>query len=184
MYFKTITPLVTLNESLNYTMKNLIDTFSIPMTDYGKYIDEKLKRREAEFNSLYRYDSQVESVILDAIKDIESKQKCDVIDIPKLDHIFHLKLRIQLDLRGDSLSRADLQKFYTALYRELYVGSLPSYYSKYTVIKFIDGKYIIFITFDENGVEAVHTVVSENQFDISAAVELAELKINKNIFKK
>ena len=183
MYFKHITPLSLLTESVRYTLKNLIDIFTLPKYDYGVNVKAKLMKVQTEFEKNYRYDDSVEAAILKVIGNMHDK-KYDVLDIEKLDRIFHLKLRIQNEIKDDTLGRADRDDFFIAVYRELYISSLPSYFSKYTLTKMLQGKYIIFITFDENEIEAIHTIVCENQFDATSEIELCELKIDKAIFQK
>ena len=113
------------------------------------------------------------------------KDEYDPIDLPKIDRMHHFKLRLQVGLKGYStISKLDFIKFYTLLYRELYVPNLPHYMTKYTLIKFIRDRFIIFITFDEQSISDIHIPVSDNQLDITSPVYLMPLNINKSIFKK
>lgn len=180
MYFNSFTPF---NESFSFTIKNLKDVFTIPSDNIVKMTEEKLRRVESEFDKHYRYDKKTEGAILEAIGKIIRENKCDVIDLPKIDRIHHLKLHIQLAYDDKVLSKADFAKFYTVLYREVYGPYLPSYMTKYALLKFIKGRFIVFITFDEDSIEAIHTVVSENEYDLSAPVWLEELKIDDKYFK-
>ena len=181
MYFKTNSPLT---ESFSFTIKNLNDIFTIPNDNMVKHTEEKLKRVEKEFNAYYKYDEESEDAILEAIGKIIKEGKYDPLDLPKLDRIHHLKRYMQLSATDDPLSKADFVKFYTVLYRELYGPALPSYMTKYMLLKFIRNRYIVFITFDEDKIEAVHTPISENQYDIMSEIYLVPLKVNCKIFKK
>ena len=181
MYFKTNSPLT---ESFSFTIKNLNDIFTIPNDNMVKHTEEKLKRVEKEFNTYYKYDEESEDAILEAIGKIIKEGKYDPLDIPKLDRIHHLKRYIQISIDDKPLSKADFVKFYTVLYRDLYGPSLPSYMTKYMLLKFIRNRYIVFITFDEDKIEAVHLPISENQYDIMSEIYLVPLKVNFKIFKK
>lgn len=181
MYFQTNSPLT---ESFSFTIKNLTDIFTIPDDNVVKRTEEKLKRVEKEFNTYYKYDEETEDAILEAIGKIIKNGKYDPLDLPKLDRIHHLKRYLQISISGDPLSKADFIKFYTVLYRELYGPSLPSYITKYMLLKFIRNRYIVFITFDEDKIEAIHTPISENQYDIMSGIYLVPLKVNFKIFKK
>lgn len=181
MYFKTTSPLT---ESFSFTIKNLNDIFTIPNDNMVKHTEEKLKRVEQEFNTYYKYDDETEDEIFQAIGKILKQGQYDPLDIPKLNRIHHLKRYIQLEVSDKALSKADFIKFYTVLYRELYGPCLPSYLTKYMLLKFIRGRYIVFITFDEEKIEAVHTPISENQYDIMSEIYLVPLKMNYKVFKK
>lgn len=180
MYFTSFTPLY---ESFNFTLKNLNDLFTIPSDSLVKSTEEKLKRVENEFKTYYKYDKETEGAILEAIGKLIKNNKCDPIDIPKIDKIHHLKLHIQLSFDDKLLSKADFNKFYTVLYREVYGVGLPSYLTKYALLKFVKGRFIVFITFDENSIEDVHTVVSENEYDLTAPVWLEKLNVSPKYFK-
>lgn len=179
MYFKTITPFT---ESFSFTLKNFQDLFDIPADNIVKHTEEKLKRVETEFNKYYKYDDETESEILKAIGKIIKADQYDPIDIYKFERVFHFKVRLSSEER--SLSKVDTAKFYTILYREVYVPQLPSYISKYTLLKIVGNRFIVFITFDEDEIEAVHTVIAENQDDLMSEILLEPLKINFKVFKK
>lgn len=179
MYFRSTTPIT---ESFSFTIKNLNDIFTVPADNVVKYTEEKLKRVEKEFNIYYKYDDETEDEILLAIGKIIKENKCDVIDIEKMDRIHHIRLYYQLE--DKTLSKTDYAKFYTVLFREVFVPSLPHYYSKYTLLKFIKNRFMVFITFDEEKIAAVHTLVSENQIDIMSEIQVKELKLNMKVFQK
>lgn len=182
MYFLTITPL---NESLEFTIRNFTDLYQISADNEVKHIEEKLKRVEEVFNQYYKFDDETEKKILEEIGKIIRKNECDPIDLPKIDKYHHLRLKIQVSLGKDNpFSRLDFIRFYTVLYRSIYISRLPSYFSKYTLLKFIGGRFIVFITFDEESVSDVHITVSDNQLDIKSQVYLMPLNINTSIFKK
>lgn len=181
MYYLTSS---SLTESLDFTIRNLNDLFTVPANNYVKHTEEKLRRVEEAFNMYYKYDEETEDAILLAIGKLIKQDEFDPIDIPKIDRVHHLKLHIQTSFGDRALANADFIKFYTVLYRELYVPSLPYYMTKYTLLKFIRGRFIVFITFDEDEISAVHIPVSENQYDITSPIYLIELPINKSIFKK
>lgn len=183
MYFKHISPLSVFKESMSYTLKNLIDLFTLPSDDFGKNVKEKIRRVEEEYFKNYVYNGDTERAILNCINNMHNRE-FDVLDLEKLDRTFHLKLRLQSELKGDTLSKADWPTFYITLYREFFIAALPSYFSKYTFIRLIDNKYIIFITFDEKEIEAVHTIGAENQFDFTSNVNVLEIKVDKSIFQK
>lgn len=181
MYFLGPSPLI---ESLDFTIKNLNDLFTLPPDNLVKHTEEKLKRVEKEFDTYYKYDDETEDAILFAIGKIIKKNDYDPIDLPKIDRIHHLKLNIQMSYDDKALSKADFAKFYTVLYRELFVPALPHYVSKYTLLKFIRNRFIIFITFDEKEISGVHIPISENQYDITSPIMLYQLKVDTKIFKK
>ena len=61
----------------------------------------------------------------------------------------------------------------------------PSYMSKYTLPVIIDNKYITYITFDEDDIEDVRALTSENQYDITSEVNLVPIdNMPKSVFKK
>lgn len=181
MYFTSITPL---NESWEFTIRNFTDLQTIPPDDVVKHTEEKLKRVEAAFNTYYKFDEETEDKLLEEIGKIIKKDECDPIDLPKIDRMHHLKLKMQLSLKEYTISRLDFVRFYTILYRELYVPNLPHYMTKYTLLKFIGGRFIIFITFDEKSISDIHIPVSDNQLDITSPVYLMPLYVNTKIFKK
>lgn len=180
MYFSTITPLT---ESFEFTLKNLNDLLTLPADNLVKHTEEKLKRIEKEFNKYYKYDDETEGEILKAIGKIIKSNKYDPVDIMRFESLYHLKVRSPSWFNDKSLSNVDTAKFYVILYRDIYVPQLPSYTTKYTLLKIINNRFIIFITFDEKKIEAVHIVTAENQDDITSQVYLTPLKLNFKIFK-
>lgn len=181
MYFDTIT----LHESLQFTLKNLVDLFTIPSEDPILRAEEKLRRIRAEFNALYEVSDVTKREIISRIEAFDKKAgDAEVIDMEKVDRFHHLHLRIKLFGDGTPLSNTDFVQFYTLFYRSFFNSKIPSNLTKYNMPYFIDGRYLIFIIFDESGVDRVLTIASQNQLDLRAPIYLVELNIPGRIFIK
>lgn len=181
MYFNTIS----LTESLEFTIKNLIDILTIPGEDPILRAEEKLRRVKNEFNALYEVSDTAKRDIISRIQDFDKKSgDAEVIDMEKVDRFHHLHLRIKLLGDGTHLSNTDFVQFYTLFYRSFFNSQMPSNMTKYNLPYFIDGKYLIFIIFDEAGVEKVLTIASQNQLDLRAPIYLIELNVPGKIFIK
>lgn len=181
MYFDTIS----LTESLDFTIKNLIDLFTIPNQDPILRAEEKLRRVKNEFNALYEVSDATKRAIISCIEGFDKKAgDAEVIDMEKVDRFHHLHLRIKLLGDGTPISSTDFVQFYTLFYRSFFNSKMPSNLTKYNLPYFIDGRYLIFIIFDEAGVEKVLTIASQNQLDLRAPIYLVELNVPGKIFTK
>lgn len=181
MYFDKIS----LTESLDFTIKNLIDLFTIPNENPIFRAEEKLRRVKNEFNALYEINNTAKREILSCIDRFDKKSgDAEVIDMEKVDRFHHLHLRIKLLGDGTPLSNTDFVQFYTLFYRSFFNSKMPSNMTKYNLPYFIDGRYLIFIIFDEYGVEKVLTIASQNQLDLRAPIYLVELNVPGKIFAK
>lgn len=181
MYFNTIS----LTESFEFTIKNLIDILTIPGEDPILRAEEKLRRVKNEFNTLYEVNDAAKREIISRIEDFDKKSgDAEVIDMEKVDRFHHLHLRIKLLGDGTPLSSTDFVQFYTLFYRSFFNSKMPSNLTKYNLPYFIDGKYLIFIIFDETAVEKVLTIASQNQLDLRAPIYLIELNVPGKIFVK
>ena len=180
MYFKKIT----LNESLEFTINNLIDAFTIPYNEPFSGTEEKLKRVRTEFWKYYDISKEAQTQILQKIEEFVDKGGEEPIDLTKIESFHHIHLRFQIAGSGTPLADAGFIKFYTIFFRSFFQYQLPSMMTKYHLPFFIDGKYLIFIVFDEKSIDQVLVLTSENQLDIRAPIYLSKLPIDKDIFKK
>lgn len=181
MYFNTIS----FTESFDFTIKNLIDLFTIPNDDPILKAEEKLRRVKNEFNALYQIDDTAKRKIISYIEDFDKKSgDAEVIDMEKVDRFHHLHLRIKLLGDGTPLSNTDFVQFYTLFYRSFFNSKMPSNLTKYNLPYFIDGRYLVFIIFDETKVDKVLTIASQNQLDLRAPIYLIELNVPSMIFSK
>ena len=180
MYFDRIT----LNESVKFTIKNLIDIFTIPDPDPILYAEKKLERVKHEFYSYYDISSFAERDLLRAIEGYSGGKKgsLEAIDLEKIDRFHHLHLRFKLLGAGTPISNTDFMQFYTYFYRQAFNDQMPSQTSKYTLPYFVNGRYLVFIIFDEKKVEHVLMLASTNQLDLKAPIYLVEVPISTSIF--
>lgn len=182
MYFNRIT----LDESVKFTIKNLIDLFTIPDPDPILYAEEKLKRVKHEFYAYYDISKQAEREFLRTIEGYRGggKESLEAVDLEKIDRFHHLHLRFKLVGEGTPISNTDFMQFYTYFYRQAFDGQMPSPTSTYTLPYFVDGRYLTFIIFDEKKVHSVLMLASANQLDLRAPIYLVELPISTSIFTK
>jgi len=176
---------ITLSESVKFTIKNLIDIFTIPDPDPILYAEEKLKRVKHEFYAYYDISPSAERELLRAVEGFGGKKgPLEAIDLEKIDRFHHLHLRFKLVGDGTPISNTDFMQFYTYFYRQAFDGQMPSQTSKYTLPYFVDGRYLTFIVFDEKRVEQVLMLASTNQLDLKAPIFLVEVPISTSIFTK
>ena len=118
MYFKKIT----LNESLEFTINNLIDTLTIPYNDNDPFAatEEKLKRVRTEFWKHYDMGRDVQDKLLQKIEEIGDKGREEPIDLTKIERFHHIHLRFQIAGFGTPLASADFIKFYTIFFRSFF----------------------------------------------------------------
>lgn len=181
MYLNTKS--VALTESYKYTMKNLVDYWFEGSNTSIDAFAKKMDKITDEFYTLYTLDDKGRRELLKAILAYNEKSKLnEILDFKKCDSFHHLHLFAKL---GDpDFSRLNLIQMYRLYYKLLGLGALDGYFSKYTHTVPIDGRFIVFISFDEKGIGAVESLASENMFDITANMTIAHLKVDKSIFKK
>ena len=181
MYFKKIT----LQESVKFTIKNLVDMLTIPSHDPVEMAEEKLRRIRDEFFKYYDFSNTTERQLLDKIETMADKSNGpEPLDIEKLERFHHLHLRFKLMGEGTPLSNTDFIRFYTLFFRSFFAFQLPSQMTKYTLPRFIGGKYLIFITFDEKKISNVHLLTADNQLDLRSLIYLTPLTLNYAVFKQ
>ena len=78
----------------------------------------------------------------------------------------------------------DLVRMYSVFHKMMGGAFLNGYYSKYILTVPIFNKYIVFIAFDEKGIDSVEALASENMFDITANMNVVKLNVNKKMFEK
>lgn len=181
MYFNRIS----LNESIMFTIKNLIDMLTIPRADPVYAAEQKLKRVKNEFYSYYDLDDAAEKQLLRTINDFAKENNAiEPVDIERIDRFHHLHIRFRLVGDGTPISNTDFMQFYTLFYRSVFDDQMPSQMSKYNLPYFVDGRYLIFIIFDENSIEQVLMLASSNQLDLQAPVYLVQLPVPRSTFRR
>ena len=181
MYFDRFS----LNESVTFTIKNLIDLFTIPNQDPVLKAEEKLRRIKNEFNAYYEVSEADKRELISRIETFNRKSgDLEVIDMEKVDRFHHTHLRFKLMGEGTPISNTDFVQFYTLFYRSFFNSQMPSNMTKYNMPYFLDGRYLVFIIFDEKGIDKVLTIASQNQLDFRAPVYLMEIKVPDRLFNK
>ena len=180
MYFKTEN---IFNESAKFTLKNFTDFFRDGSNENLKKYEEKMRKIDREFYSMYNLTNKGRREILKAILDYNAKSKLyEIIDFDKCDSFHHLHLFMKLN--DPEFSRMDLVRMYSVFHKMMGGAFLNGYYSKYILTVPIFNKYIVFIAFDEKGVDSVEALASENMFDITANMNVVKLNVNKKMFEK
>lgn len=189
-YFKSISPL---NESFSFTIKNLVDMFTIPQTTIAN-IKEKYNRVRKAYNDNYVWDDKTESHILGIIERMkEGNFQYEPIDILKMEKFYHLHFRTALDYDDhihpnskENLGNFSDFEFYALFYRFFCNASqsLSSIIGKYTYPMLVGGKYIVFIIFDEKTIENIYITSAQNELDLRSEVKMVRTKFDKNVFKK
>ena len=180
MYFKTEN---IFNESARFTLKNFTDFFRDGSNSNMKNYEEKMKKIDKEFHSMYMLTDKGKREIFKVIQNYNAKSKLyEVIDFAKCDSFHHLHLFMKLN--EPEFSRMDLVRMYAVFHKLMGGAFLNGYYSKYIYTVPIFDKYIIFIAFDEKGIDSVEALASENMFDITASMNIVKLNVNKKIFEK
>ena len=181
--------LTSLKESGEFLLKNFVDALTIHGTTLEEW-EKKLKLIEKEFDMRYEITPEVVHAMNRCVKNMlkDSKNQYEPVDVIKLDKFHHLKALFDAENYDASLNDLDLPKFYLILYKMyssiLSYDSIPGWFSKYILPYFLDGKYVVYISFDEKAVHNVVTFASENQFDLWADSGFYPLKFNYKIFKK
>lgn len=173
-----------IQESLKYTWENLKDTLSTMLDpDVIRACYKKYSKIEREYNKYYKLDKQITTGLVKAIEayNEDPKNTLEIINVYELDKILHLKLRMKLDNVHRLINKTNRYKLYAYLYRMTLAMfdpfSSPGYLTQYTLPTVIEDKYVVFITFDENGIEAVQGIASANMYDISGVIEVVDIPL-------
>ena len=176
MHFQTIN----LQESVNYTIRNINDFLTIPTNDKGWW--EKYNRVRNEFNTYYKIDDHVKAIMLKKMNQIcDSVKFCEPLDITVLDKFYHLHLHM-----SDTFKVNSLGEFYIRFLRSFYDSgmSLKDSITKYTLPIILDGKYVLFILFDENKVYKVSFIAAENSLDLTSKIFVVNIPMNRAHFNR
>ena len=174
-----------IQESLHYTWENFKDMMSSmvePDIIRGYY--KKFSKVEREYKKYYRFDKQITTGLRKAIEDYNNdiSNKNEVINVYELDKILHLRLRMEIEGDHRLFRNTNRYKLYAYLYRMMIAIcdplSTPGYMTQYTFPTVVEDKYVVFITFDENGIDAVQGLARPNTYDITGNIELIDVPLH------
>lgn len=174
-----------IQESLHYTWENFKDMMSSmvePDIIRGYY--KKFSKVEREYKKYYRFDKQITTGLRKAIEDYnrDISNKNEVINVYELDKILHLRLRMEIEGEHRLLKNTNRYKLYAYLYKMIISMcdplATPGYMTQYTLPTVVEDKYVVFITFDENGIDAVQGLARPNMYDITGNIELIDVPLH------
>jgi len=170
-------------------IKNFIDPdFKKELSDAFSYVEEIIKRAEKEFEFAgFSIDKKCESNLLKSIKEFDKTNKSytpiDIIEIEK----YH-KNKIRMQANYDVVPDADIKRFYTIIYRDIYQAILQGYTYVDMIIRMIDGRFIDIVIFGyktrfaKGKIFANFLVVSPNPLDLASPIILHQIKFEPSWF--
>lgn len=174
-----------IQESLHYTWENFKDMMSSMVEpDIIRSYYKKFSKVEREYKKYYRFDKQITTGLRKAIEDYNNdiNNKNEVINVYELDKILHLRLRMEIEGDHRLFRNTNRYKLYAYLYRMMIAIcdplSTPGYMTQYTLPTVVEDKYVVFITFDENGIDAVQGLARPNTYDITGNIELIDVPLH------
>lgn len=174
-----------LTESTEYTLKNLKDAL-LAHPDAIKRAENKIVTVQEAFNSTWHIDEKLlKKQFYDFKKQYE--KDFDVINLIEIDKYHHLRIFITTGPYGDYFSNDDkksLAYVYMIFYHLCFQPYFPSYFNKYTMPYILDGQYVLYITFDEEEIDQVNTVTSDNMYDITEPLLLETIHFTDQVFTK
>lgn len=173
-----------INESFSYTIKNLIHFIKDSFEDKSEMISlqSNIDRMKKEFDSQYKITKDIDKALQKAVdKYATSQNRFTPIDFIELDKYFKLKDRIG---SGNSVIDAyDRIPLYGFMYRSLYNQNFAARYGVMTIPYILNNRYVLFIQFDDNDIQRIYLVVSENMYDLESMTAIIPLEFTKYISK-
>lgn len=173
-----------IKHSKEYTFKNLKDTLNGDV-NFIKRVENKIKIVKEAFNSTWHMDETLfKRQFYAFLKDNQNKNEFDVVNFAETDKYHHLKLFIDFGYGKYFSEERTLAHVYMVFYHLTMSPFFPDFYSKYTMPYIIDDQYVTYITFDEEEVLEVDTVISYNMYDITSELILIKVPLKGKIFTK
>lgn len=167
-----------LNDSWKFLKLNLNDILSIPYPSGDiRYYMKKMTKTQKEFNKYYKNNSYFERQLLALVENYNDNNTNKVLDVIEYDKSLRLKIRFDQDPELQRLfKKYDTYNIYVILYRYFIGQYVPDTYTKYCYCKISsDNRYMYFITFDENEIDSIYSLVTENVHDVMTDVNLENI---------
>lgn len=181
---KSNTKVKVLNDSWEFLKMNLNDILTIPYSNIDiRYYMKKMIKTKKEFNKYYKDNTYFERQLFALVEKYEDNNTKKVLDVIEYDKSLRFKIRIEQDPEYQKLfKKYDQYSIYLILYRYFIDQYIPDRYTKYCYCKISsDNRYIYFITFDENEIGFIHTLVTENVHDVMSDITLENITDNSII---
>ena len=178
---KSNTKVKVLNDSWEFLKMNLNDILTIPYSSVDiKYYMKKMIKTKKEFNKYYKDNTYFERQLFALVEKYDDNNTKKVLDVIEYDKSLRFKIRIDQDPECQKLfKKYDQYSIYLILYRYFIGQYVPDSYTKYCYCKISsDNRHIFFITFDENEIGSIYTLVTENVHDVMSDVSLENITDN------